>query len=258
MKQPRRLQLMQKNQQLNEGLRSGDLKHFVSDLFTVDQFRSKMGEDRDVVVLGFHVKEKHPAIDLMEFIEKGYQFILDADMSAGEEHDGKYQVFVEMERTPELPKQLVELLGGVGQLCTIRDWKFKYQKSTNIHPFTEQAIVEHVPTTPTDYEVKILEYKNADISEFFDQGAVDVELDEQNNLTFSKPYSGSIKAKFVGIGDYELVKENVQGKLRIDETSQSQCVFLTKYLGCYDIDKIDNKFLIRNKNKAIVIEKDRW
>jgi hypothetical protein len=53
----------------------------------------------------------------MEFVEKGYKFILDADMSAGEEHDGKYQVFVEIERTPQLAEQLNELLKGIGQLC---------------------------------------------------------------------------------------------------------------------------------------------
>ena len=68
---------------LNESLRSGDLKNYVSEIFTVDQYKSKMGEDSDVIVLGFHVREKEPAIDMMEFIEKGYNFILDADMSAG-------------------------------------------------------------------------------------------------------------------------------------------------------------------------------
>jgi len=53
-----------------------------------------MGEDRDIVVLGFHVRDKNPAADLMEFIERGYTYILDADMSTGEESDGQYQVFV--------------------------------------------------------------------------------------------------------------------------------------------------------------------
>jgi hypothetical protein len=60
---------------LNEGLRSGDLESYVSELFTVDQYRSKMGEDKDVIVLGFRVREKNPAIDMMEFIERGYDFI---------------------------------------------------------------------------------------------------------------------------------------------------------------------------------------
>jgi len=249
---------MSNPQKLNEGLRSGDLRNFVSDLFTIDQFKSKMGEDRDVVVLGFKVKEKHPAIDLMEFIEKGYDWILDADMSAGEEYDGQYQVFVEMERTPDLPKQMVELIGGVGQLCSLRDWRFKYQKNPEQVPFSEQSILEHVPKTAMEYETKILEYKNNDVQAFFDQGAVETELDENNNITFSKPYSGSIQAKFVSIGDYDAVKETVKGKLTIDESSQSQCLFLTKYLGKYDIDKIGTKFLIRNGSKAVVIEKERW
>ena len=114
---------------LNEGLRTGDLSDQVSEVFTVDQFKSKMGEDRDVVVLGFRVKEKNPATDLMEFIEKGYNFILDADMSAGEEHDGQYQVFVEIERTEKLPGQMQHLISGISQLCDCYNWRFRYQKS---------------------------------------------------------------------------------------------------------------------------------
>ena len=73
--------MTQQKHNLSEGLQRGDLKEFVSDVFTVDQYKSKMGEDSDIVVLGFHVKEKFPAIDLVEFIERGYPFVLDADMS---------------------------------------------------------------------------------------------------------------------------------------------------------------------------------
>lgn len=259
MKQLKRHHKMKQHRyNLNESLRSGDLKNFVSNIFTVDQFKSKMGEDQDIVVLGFKVNEKHPAIDLMEFIEKGYNFILDADMSAGEEFDGKYQVFVELQRTPELPGQLRELLGGIGQLCDCRDWRFRYQKAPQSVTFSEESVLEHIPTTPDDYTKKILEIKTVDVQKFFDQGAVDIELDENNTLTFSKPYSGSIEAKFVSIGDYDAVKNTVQGKLNLDESSQSQCLFLTKYLGRYDIDKIGTKFLIRNGSKAVVIEKERW
>ena len=57
---------------------------------------------------------------------------------------------------------------------------------------------------------------------------------------------------------YDIVKNTVPGKLSLDEASQSQMFFLAKYLGNYDINKIGNKFLIRNESKAIVIEKDRW
>lgn len=243
---------------LSEGLRSGDLREFVSEVFTVDQFKSKMGEDSDIVVISFRVREKHPAMDLVEFIEKGYKFILDADMSAGEENDGQYQVFVEMERTPELPSQMRDLLGGVGQLCGTKDWRFRYQKSPKSVEFNEESVVEHIPTTPEAYAAKITEIKTSDIKGFFDQGSVDIALESDNTLVFSRPYAGDVPVKFVAIGDYEDVKQIVPGPLSLDEASQSQMFFLAKYIGNYDINKIGNKFLIRNGNRAVVIEKDRW
>lgn len=248
----------QQHQQLNEGLRSGDLEHFVDDLFTVDRYSSKMGEDRDIVVLGFNVREKHPAMDLVEFLETGYRYILDADMSSGEEANGNYQVFVEMERTADLPSQLKELLSGVSQLTKIREWRFRYQKSPKSVQFDEKSVMEHIPTTPAEYESKIVEIKEGDLKEFFDQGSVDVALEADNTLTFSRPYSGDVTAKFIAIGDYDDVKETLPGALSLDESSQSQTTFLNKYIGNYDINKIGDKFLIRNGKKAVVIEKNRW
>ncbi len=250
---------MQKRQQLNEGLNRHDLKGYVSEYFTIDRYKSKMGEDADIVVLGFRVNEKYPAIDLMEFIEKGYNFILDADVSAGEEMDGHYQVFVEMERTPNLPSQMRLLLGGISQLCDCYNWKFRYQKSNGAVPFSEEKIVEHVPMTRDEYANKILEIKNRDVSKFFDQGAIDeVRLEEDGTLTFKKPFFGPLKMKFVRLGSYDDVKETVPGALSLDENGQSQVYFLQKYLGNYEINKIGDKFLIRNGNKAIVAEKDSW
>lgn len=243
---------------LSEGLKTGDLSEQVSNVFTVDQYKSKMGEDRDVVVLGFRVKEKYPAQDLMEFIEKGYKFILDADISSGEEHDGQYQVFVELERTEKLPTQMQNLMNGISQLCDCYDWRFRYQKSPRSVEFNEQAVVENIPMTPVAYESKIMEIKNIDVKEFFDQGSAEVALESDNTITFSRPYSGDINAKFIAIGDYDDVKHTVPGPIDLDESSQSQTLFLNKYIGNYDITKIGKKFLIRNGNQAVVIEKDHW
>jgi hypothetical protein len=244
---------------LNEGLRSQDLKNYVSEVFTIDRYKSKMGEDADIVVLGFKVKEKYPAADLVEFIERSYNFVLDADMSVGEEVDGQYQVFVEMERTASIPGQIRELLSGVSQLTDNYDWKFRYRKSNGAIPFSEQKILEHVPTNKDAYSAKVLEIKNNDVSKFFNQGAIDgVTLESDNTMTFKKPFFGNLRMKFISIGKYNDVKETVPGALTLDENSQSQVFFLQKYLGNYDINKIGSKFLIRNGNYAIVAEKDSW
>ncbi len=246
------------NKILNEGLRYGDLENYVSELFTIDQYKSKMGEDEDVVVIGFRVKDKFPALDLVEFLEKGYEFVLDADMSSGEEYDGQYQVFVEIERTPKLVKQLTEIINGLKHLTKTQNWKFRYQRDSSSQDFNENTLKSNVPMTKEDYKKKLIEIKTADLREFFNQGAVGMTLNEHNDLTFKKPFAGDIKTKFIAIGDYEAIKKLIPGSLNLSETAQSQVLFLNKFLGNYDINKIGDKFLIRNDKQAVIIEKRIW
>lgn len=243
---------------LSEGLRFGDLENHISETFTVDRYKSKMGEDKDIVVLGFKVKEKYPALDLVEFIEKSFNFILDADISAGEEYDGQYQVFVEIERTPKLTEQLKTMLGGLQHLTKNKQWFFKYQHEADNLEFNEDTIKNSIPMTQEDYDRKLLKIKNQDVQGFFNQGAVDIDINEDNQITFKKSYAGDVKAKFIAIGKYEPVKEMLPGALDLSENSQSEIFFLNKYLGNYDINKIGNKFLIRNGDNAVIIEKKDW
>lgn len=250
--------MQQHRHQLNESLSYGDLEDFVSDVFGVDRYTSKMGDDKDVIVLSFHVKDKLPAIDLMEFVEKGYPFILDADMSAGEEEDGKYHVFIEIPRSKRFPDQLNDLLKGIGNLCNCQSWKFQYLRDKKKIDVSTENIQQYIPLDPVSYKLKLLDYKNTDIREFFNKGGTNVKVQEDNTIVFSRPFSGDIKAKFISIGEYKNIKQTLPGALDLTETGQSQIFFLNKYLGDYVIDKIGNKFLIKNGNNAVVIEKNNW
>ena len=80
------------------GLHTGDLNHLVYDVFEIDSYKSKMGDDKNIVVMSLSAKTKESANDLMNFLEKGYSFILDADVTSGEQADGTYKVFVELEK----------------------------------------------------------------------------------------------------------------------------------------------------------------
>lgn len=108
--------------QLNEGLLAGDLKSLVDNIFEVDSYSSKMGDDKDIVVLAFTVNSQAPANDLVEFVENGYDFVLDADVSPGELNDGKYKVFVEIERNRRVHEQILELLNGIQNLTEVGDF----------------------------------------------------------------------------------------------------------------------------------------
>ena len=63
------------------------------------------------------------ARDLENFIEKGYPHVLDADVSSGEQSDGTYKVFVELERMKDVPKQIFEIVDGVKLLTGIPEMK---------------------------------------------------------------------------------------------------------------------------------------
>ena len=61
---------------LFEGLRHGDLHHTIDSNVSIDRYKSKMGDDDAVVVLGFKVMNKEVAEDLVSFIESGYNLSL--------------------------------------------------------------------------------------------------------------------------------------------------------------------------------------
>ena len=244
---------------LLEGLNPDDLTDMISDKFFIDQYKSKMGEDQDIVVLSFRAKDKFPAIDMMEFIEKGYPSVLDADMSTGEESDGKYAIFVEFERNEKLPKELKTLLAGLTKLCGHNKWYFKYHKDSDIYEFNEENIKKAVPLDPESYKTKIKKTTKDQVEEILNQGATNVsDVDENFNITINKPYAGALDLVLENIGDYkELIKE-LQGPIQLDKKSNGQVLFLEKYLGNYEIHKINEKFIIKNGDKALIISKKDW
>ena len=63
--------------QVNEGLKAGDLEGIVEKRFSVDQYKSKMGEDKDICVLAFVCSGAAGAKDLENFAEKGYKKVLE-------------------------------------------------------------------------------------------------------------------------------------------------------------------------------------
>ena len=111
------------------GLHKEDLKHMIYDIFEIDSFSSKMGEDQDIVTVSFSMRDKAPAVDLVNFLESGYSFILDADVTPGEQSDGTYKVFVEMERDKAVANNIFEILDGVKKIGGLDSLKFRYYKN---------------------------------------------------------------------------------------------------------------------------------
>ena len=147
---------MSKLAKLLEGAEKGDLFRVVHPKLHIDEFKSKMGSDSNIIVLSFKLTSKEPANDLMNFIERGYPWVLDSDVSSGELDDGEYLVFVELERDPEAAEQIVKLMKDLLNLTNqkLSDWRVQYQKSREEYEISEESIRAHVPLTPESYDAK--------------------------------------------------------------------------------------------------------
>lgn len=164
-----------KHSPLFENLEMGDLKRLVHNELHIDEYKSKMGDDADVCVVSFKVSGKEPSQDLVSFIEKGYDFVLDADVSSGEKEGGDYLVFVEFDRTPKLPEQIIEMLDDILNLTeqTPDEWRFRYYKSTEDLEMTEDNLRSIIALTPEDY-VKRFERGQEELDALKTAAGVDV------------------------------------------------------------------------------------
>ena len=241
--------------QLNECLRSTDLKEMVHDVFEVDSFRSKMGEDQDVCVVSFKVKDRSPAKDLMEFIEKGYDFVLDADVSSGEDNKGEYSVFVEISRSPRLAEQIQELTYGVKRLTGLDELKFKYYKQSHVHEATTTNLKDRIPSSVNEYMEFVNKNKTEDVRRFFSKTLMDDLKLEGSVITITKPFGSKVQLEIVKDGATESILEGIADGYSVDQAASSEVFWLTKVLGDYTINKIGDTFVFNNGDRSMLLKR---
>ena len=101
-----------------------EMINHVSPMVAIDAFQAKLGRDEDVSVVQFQTDNKDVAADLVDFIESGHKSVLDADHSPAKNQQKKYNVFVELERNDDLPKNVVRLVRDVENVTGMMPWQF--------------------------------------------------------------------------------------------------------------------------------------
>lgn len=235
------------------GYRQSDLKDLVRNVFEVDAYQSKMGDDEDIVVVSFSVKESQAANDLVDFIEKGYNFVLDADSTSGELDTGDYKVFVEMERNRHTTDNIMEILDGVGKLAAIENFRFRYHKSFASRDVSDQALAETIPTNPADYIAAISESKIDNYKEFFNKSFLETIEAIGDELIVKKAYADPIGFRIKNFGPTTQINETLE---KINMNDYAEILFLTKYLGDYNVMKFGKKTItLENKGHTLVVER---
>ena len=137
--------------QLAEGLEYKDMVGMMKPTVHVDEFSSKMGDDDDIIVVSFFVRSKQAAKDLTNWFEKGYDWVLDSDMSPGEIKPGRFLVYIEMRRRSNAGERVAELIDDLATLTEFKpdQWIMHYNGAE--HQFTAEQFDKLVPLSPKEY-----------------------------------------------------------------------------------------------------------
>jgi hypothetical protein len=240
---------------LNEGLKAGDLDGVVSKRFSVDQFKSKMGDDRNIMVLAFSVDGQAPAKDLERFAETGYKEVLDADATPGTLEDGKHRVFVEFARTEKVDREIRKFLDDLAKLTHIDTFEFTYHKDPTPFEASAKNLADILPRTPIAYTQKIQGMRLGEVKTFFDRFQM-MELKLDNNIvTIKKQNADELKFELHAFGNTNMIMNEVKA-FRLDETAMSECLWMTKYFGPYHITKTtEDRFIFSKGGESALLSK---
>lgn len=231
------------------GLIAGDLNFLVDKIIEVDSYKSKMGEDSDIVTLAFSAMNNESAKDLENFIEKGYPFVLDADVSSGEQTDGTYKVFVELERNKDVPMQILEIADGVKKVANIEDFRFRYYKNFRSLPLDEENLTNSIPSDSDAYGITIQETQLENYKYFFNNSyAENIDLKE-NILEFKNAFQQPIKFEVVDFGKDLEIKET------INMNDMAEVIWATKVLGDYNITKYGDNLVLENQGYLLQLKR---
>jgi hypothetical protein len=139
---------------LFEALNYKDMEGLMKPTVHVDEFSSKMGDDDDIIVISFFVRDETAAKDLMNWFEKGYDFVIDSDRSPGEIKPNRYLVYVELRRRSTAGAHVETLIDDLGTLTEFDkdDWTMHYRGKEV--PFSRDEFDRLVPLSPRAYREK--------------------------------------------------------------------------------------------------------
>lgn len=137
----------------------GEMENLVTPTISIDQYKPKIGEANETVVVAFEVAFEQPAKDLSNLIETDVTNHLDVDISEGPNHNGKYMVFLEFLRDHTLFEGIMGIMKVVSQVTGITEWKYDYYKGNESRELTLENLGETVLDNSDEY---VLRYRNTE------------------------------------------------------------------------------------------------
>lgn len=224
------------SKQLNEqGLRPEVLKDLIHPIISVDEYTPKI-EDGNIVVMFQVLNNFDAAYDLSSFIEKSPLNIVDTEAAETPNLDGRYQVYVEMERNAEFPEKLLTLIKAIENICPNPGWKIQLYGVNDPIDVDFDEVQQRIDLGSPDA-----------LSEFFDYAGVTV-LKEGNSIKLQTLYGDLHYSTGSGFASEEYIKTMLESETKLD-TSR-----LSSILGeNYTVLRSGNQYIVGRDGKYLVL-----
>lgn len=136
------------------GLKQGDLKDTLLKRISIDEYEPKTGEAKDVMVLGFHVKESSVGDDLYHFISNSIAEVRDVEVSPNPNTDGYYMVFCEIDRNNQCLENVRSIVKDVENVSGELAWSASTHLTEEHFPLFGEELEQYVFLDPSLYTDK--------------------------------------------------------------------------------------------------------
>jgi len=145
---------MMMQSKLNESIEKNDLSNHIDNIVSIDQYKSKLGDDKNIIVIAIKIKDKNPADDLSQFLETGLD-LLDVETSPGPDENGFYTLYLEVARDSKAADLIQRVLDDAQRVDnSVESWLFtSYDNKTPV-PWSIESFESSVQTDAYEYEIK--------------------------------------------------------------------------------------------------------
>ena len=172
--------------------------------------------------------------------------------------DGKHRVFVEFARVEQVDQHIFKFLEDLKKLTNIEIFEFTYHKRSVPFEASAKNLADVLPRTPISYTQKIQSLRLGEVKDFFDKFAM-MEFKLDNNIIdIKKQNADTLKFELHAYGNTNMLIKEIKA-FKIDQDAISECMYLTKYFGPYNITKTtESKFIFTKGQESALLSKSGW
>ena len=193
----------------------GALIDTVDNLISIDEFMPKTGHEFNIIVVAFYISDQNAAEDFRMFIERGTAEFKDIEVSPNPDTDGKWLVFVELERNEDFWKKLDFICKEVARLTGQKhQWQVRtYFTDNNAHPIDE--IKDKIELLSSKYAIHKFKGKGSDVTNenlelFFSDSLLENFSVSGTEIEFRRG-TAKLCMRVENYGDHESLIESIGG-----------------------------------------------